>query len=204
VTPAHGTGPAPLRAAKEALRARVLAARDALAPEARRAASAAILAALGGLEAWHGARRVLAYASFGSEPDTAALNQAVLARGAALVLPRVDRAIRGLTLHRVADPAADLRPGTWGILEPDPGRCPAVEPATVDLVVVPGVAFDATGGRLGYGGGYYDRLLAEVPASAARIALAFELQVVDRVPAGPADRRVDLIVTERRTVRATA
>jgi 5-formyltetrahydrofolate cyclo-ligase len=195
---------APLRAAKAALRARVLAARDALVPEARRAASAAILAAVGGLEAWHGARRVLSYASFGSEPDTAALNQAVLSRDRALLLPRIDRATRSLTLHRVADLAAALTPGTWGILEPDPGRCPVVEPATVDLVVVPGVAFDVTGSRLGYGGGYYDRLLAEVSAGAARIALAFELQVVDRVPAGPDDRRVDLIVTERRTVRASA
>ena len=204
MTPADVTGPAPLRAAKAALRARVLAARDALAPEARRAASLTIQAAVGRLEAWREAGRILAYASFGTEPDTAALNQAVLARGAALFLPRVDRAARGLTLHRVTDLATDLRPGTWGILEPDPGRCPVVEPATVDLVVVPGVAFDATGGRLGYGGGYYDRLLADVPASAARIALAFEPQVVDRVPAGPGDHRVDLIVTEQRTVRATA
>ena len=92
---------------------------------------------------------------------------------------------------------ADLTPGPWGIREPDPRRCPPVRPGDVDLVLVPGVAFDAGGGRLGYGGGYYDRLLGTCAEATTLVAAAFEVQMVERVPMGPGDRRVDLVVTER-------
>jgi 5-formyltetrahydrofolate cyclo-ligase len=75
-----------------------------------------------------------------------------------------------------------------------------VAPAAIDWVLVPGVAFDAAGRRLGYGGGYYDRLLPQLSPGVARVAGTLEIQLVDRVPAGPHDLPVDTIVTERRTV----
>jgi 5-formyltetrahydrofolate cyclo-ligase len=182
---------------KGELRHRVLARRDALEPAERARLSAAIVARLSALDAVRRARTVLAYAPFGSEPDTWPLLRAVLAEGRALLLPRVDRAARRLVLHRVTDLEADLAPGTWGILEPIPARCPVVLPPAADVVLVPGVAFDRSGGRLGYGGGYYDRLLAAwPPPRPPLVAPAFELQVVAQVPLLPGDHRVDRVVTE--------
>jgi 5-formyltetrahydrofolate cyclo-ligase len=183
--------------AKAALRRAVLARRDAAPAAARRAWSRAIAGRLAALPALSGAHLVLGYCSFGSEPETGAVLEAVLARGQALALPRVNRTARRLELRLVADPAGQLVPGTWGIREPDPARCPEVAPAAVDFVLVPGVAFDARGGRLGYGGGYYDRLLPALPGRTARVAAAFELQMVPAVPMETGDRRVDLVVTER-------
>jgi 5-formyltetrahydrofolate cyclo-ligase len=104
-----------------------------------------------------------------------------------------------LELHAIADPVRDVAPGHQGIPEPL-SHCPTVAPTAVDWVLVPGVTFDRTGRRLGYGGGYYDRLLPLVPARAPRIAGAFRVQIVERVPAGPHDMRVDAIVTEAETV----
>ena len=186
-----------LTAAKRALRQTVLARRDAAAPGARAAWSAAIFAGLMGLPAVRRAGEVLAYHAFGSEPETLPFLRALLAGDKGLLLPRIDRAARALTVHRVRDLDADLTPGPWGIREPDPRRCPPVRPGDVDLVLVPGVAFDAGGGRLGYGGGYYDRLLGTCAEATTLIAAAFEVQMVERVPMGPGDRRVDLVVTER-------
>jgi 5-formyltetrahydrofolate cyclo-ligase len=189
----------PLGLAKAALRRRVLAARDALSPARRRELSASLYGRLAALPEVCAARAVLAYASFGSEADSAPFLREVLAGGRALALPRVDRAARALRLHRVRDLVADLRPGVLGIAEPDPARCPPLELDEVDVVVTPGVAFDPAGGRLGHGAGYYDRLLAGRPPAAGRprlVAPAFEVQVVDEVPMGPLDRRVDVVVTE--------
>ena len=186
-----------LTAAKRALRQTVLARRDAVVPGERAAWSTAIFARLMGLPTVQRAWEVLAYHAFGSEPETLPFLRALLAGDKGLLLPRIDRAARALTVHRVRDLDADLTPGPWGIREPDPRRCPPVRPGDVDLVLVPGVAFDAGGGRLGYGGGYYDRLLGTCPDATPLVAAAFEVQMVDRVPMGPGDRRVDLVVTER-------
>jgi 5-formyltetrahydrofolate cyclo-ligase len=195
-----GAGAPPsLAERKAALRRRVLAARDALPPGTRARLSAAILARVTALEAFRAAPVVLGYASIGSEPATGAFLDAVLAGGRELVLPRVDRARRRLELHRVADLAADLRPGVWGIAEPDPARCPPAALDAIAFALVPGVAFDPRGGRLGYGAGYYDRLLAAWPAPPPLVAAAFTVQVVDEVPVGPGDRPVDRVVTECET-----
>jgi 5-formyltetrahydrofolate cyclo-ligase len=185
---------------KRLLRQAVLARREAVDPALRACLSAVVLAKVAGLDAFHRARGVLAYASFGSELDTRPFLHEVLASGRLLVLPRVERAARRLALHEVRDLDADLGPGTWGIPEPVPARCRPVEPGEIDFVLVPGVVFDPAGGRLGYGGGYYDRLLAAWPPPAPLlVAAAFELQVVPAVPALPSDRRVDLVITESRT-----
>lgn len=186
-------------AAKAALRREILARRDALDSDARARRSAAALTRVVALDVCRRARVVLGYASFGSELDTRAFLRDTLASGRTLVLPRVDREGRRLVLHQVRDLDADLRPGTSGIPEPVPGRCPAVAPAAVDFVLVPGVVFDPDGGRIGYGAGYYDRLLAAWPGPVpALVAAAFELQVVPIVPVLANDRRVDVVATESR------
>jgi 5-formyltetrahydrofolate cyclo-ligase len=190
-------GDAALRASKRTLRQTVLARRNALTPEARAAWSQAIFARVLPLAAASRVRAVLAYHAFGSEPDTVPFLRALLAGGHSLLLPRIDRPARVLMIHRVGDLERDLVLGPWGIREPDPRRCPPARAGDANFVLVPGVAFDPGGGRLGYGGGYYDRLLATCAEGTPLVAAAFEAQMVDHVPTGASDRRVGMVVTER-------
>jgi 5-formyltetrahydrofolate cyclo-ligase len=95
--------------------------------------------------------------------------------------------------------AAGLVLGSTRALEP-PASAPIVPPREVDLVCVPGVAFDTRGGRLGRGRGHYDATLALLPRSAFRVGLAFESQIVPAVPAEPHDERLDAVVTEARVL----
>lgn len=188
------TGPA-LHDAKRAMRADVIAARDAQSDVARAAASESIAAHVKALPSFWQARCILLTLAFRSEWDTRSLFAAAVGSGKTVALPRVNGATRMLDLHTVEDIARDTAPGYRGIPEPHATR-PRVAIDTVDWVLVPGVAFDLHGSRLGYGGGYYDRLLAQLPAGTPRIAGAFDVQVVSRVPAAPHDLVVDVIATE--------
>jgi 5-formyltetrahydrofolate cyclo-ligase len=121
-----------------------------------------------------------------------------VAAGKLLALPRVRREPKHLWLHAYPGEPSALVTGAYGIREPAPDW-PLVEPAAVDLVVVPGVAFDRHGTRLGYGGGYYDRMLPTIRAgnpAAALVGLAYGFQVVADLPGDPHDVPVDAIATE--------
>jgi 5-formyltetrahydrofolate cyclo-ligase len=185
--------------AKRAARRRALAARDALAPAERERLSAAICTRAAELPELRRASTVLLFASFRSEVDTGPLLRELLRRGTVVALPRV-LGPRLLQAWRVADPAADVVPGTWGIPEPRDGLR-AVAPTDIDAVVVPGAAFAPDGSRCGYGGGFYDTFLPTLREGTPRVALAFEAQVVDELQCETHDRRVDVIVTERRVIR---
>ena len=181
--------------AKAALRETVLRRRAALPERERTALGERILADVLTLPSYQRSTVVLAYAAFGAELQTDGFVRRVLGDGKTLLLPRVERG--GLGLYEVRNPAQDLAPGTWGIREPVPDRCPLGDPGRVDFALVPGVAFDRRGGRLGYGGGFYDRLISDVlPGGVPLVSGAFEVQVVDEVPAGPHDAPVDVVVTE--------
>ena len=190
------SGPA-LRDAKRALRERILAARDGLDTHTRTADSSAIARRIAELASFRGAACIVLTLPFRSEWDTRSLLHDALARGAAVALPRVNEATRMIELHRVRDATADVAPGYRGIPEPL-ASLPRVEPEDVEWILVPGVAFDVDGRRLGYGGGYYDRLLPLLPPLASRIAGAFDLQVVESIPAAPHDLTVNAIATPTR------
>lgn len=181
--------------AKNRLRQSALRRRKAL-PEAERAEwSRRIVARISNLGSYKRSNVVLAYASFGPELETDEFLQRVLNDGKTLVLPRVVGA--RLDLHEVRDLPRHLNLGSRGIREPMPDHCPVVGPGSIDLALVPGVAFDRIGGRLGYGAGFYDRLLAGGLAdNAPLVSGAFEAQIVDRIPLDPHDVPVDLVVTE--------
>jgi 5-formyltetrahydrofolate cyclo-ligase len=200
--PARGAG-APagpvLREAKRALRAATIAARDALPAPLHAARSQAISDRVARLPSFVAAGTVLLTLPFRSEWDTRPLVRAALAAGKTVALPRVDLATRMLELRVIADPDRDAAPGYQGIPEPGPG-CPLIPPAAIGWVLVPGVAFDAAGRRLGYGGGFYDRLLPLLAPGAARVAGAFDAQVAARVPAADRDLAVHAVVTETRTI----
>ncbi len=186
---------APLREAKQSMRTVVAAARDALDPAWRAKASVALVRRIAGLPTFVEAGNVLLTAPFRSEWDASPLIRLALAEGKIVALPRVEQSSRMLEIRRVVDPARDIVAGHRGLPEPDT-RCERVPVASIDWVLVPGVAFDRMGGRLGYGGGYYDRLLPVLPARAARVAGAFSAQIVDAVPSAPHDITMDTVVTE--------
>ena len=194
---------AALREAKRALRAQVIAARDALDEGVRAAASLRICARVARLPSFAAARVVLVTLPFGSEWDTRPLARAALASGKTLVVPRVNGATRMLELHSINDLAGDVTPGYRDIPEPL-STMPRVDAATIDWVLVPGVAFSAECRRLGYGGGYYDRLMSALDPAAPRIAGAFDAQIATWIPAGSHDLSVDMIVTESRILTASA
>lgn len=188
-----------MREVKRATRDRVLRARDAIPAEVRAEAGSAIVKALAARGDFREARTVMLSLSFRSEYETRPLFEAALASGKVVSAPRVNAASRMLEAYAVVDLQRDVAPGFRGIAEPLP-HCQPVALDAIDWVLVPGVAFDTRGHRIGYGGGYYDRLLPLLRGDARRIAGAFELQVVEQVPAAPHDLKVDAIVTERRTM----
>jgi 5,10-methenyltetrahydrofolate synthetase len=184
-----------LRAAKAALRQQIIQQRDALDATTRIAAGARITDQILSLECFRGARCVLAYASMGSELDTAALLSHAIAEKK-LVLPRVDKATRALQLFFVTDLEQDLQSGVWGIREPHPDRCMPAPLGEIDLVLAPGVAFTRRGERLGYGAGYYDQLIARFAPRPDIVVAAFDTQIVPDVPLSETDMPVDIVVTE--------
>lgn len=140
--------------------------------------------------------RIMFFASFRSEVDTLPMIQRALAEGKRVVLPKVQG--EGLALFEIRDFETDVSPGTWGIPEPCEKRPVMLD--AVDLVLVPGLAFDEYGNRLGYGAGFYDKLLAV--CSKTTVALAFEVQMISAVPAALHDIPVKKIVTEKRVITA--
>jgi 5-formyltetrahydrofolate cyclo-ligase len=197
--PAH---PAELAEAKAALRRVILNRRNALDARERLMAGQTITRQIVELDAFRRSSVVLAYSSFGSELGTDEFIRHVLGAGKTLVLPRINRAERTLDLYAVVEPERDLQPGLWGILEPKRERCALVPLDAVEFVLVPGLAFDAQCRRLGYGGGFYDRLLGGSSTPPPLVAGAFETQIVDVVPAGADDGSVDLVITEQRRYSA--
>jgi 5-formyltetrahydrofolate cyclo-ligase len=143
------------------------------------------------------ARTVMGYWSIGSEIDTLPFLQAALDTNKTLVLPKINRTASVLDLYQVTNLETDLQTGIWNIREPNPTICRPATATQIDLILVPGVAFDRQGGRVGHGKGYYDKLLAQCPR-AYKIAAAFEGQVFDRVPMDPHDIPVDALITEPR------
>jgi 5-formyltetrahydrofolate cyclo-ligase len=185
-----------LKQDKRALRRAVLAGRDALSGTERAARSEAIVDRLLGLEEATGAGAVLAFWSFGSEVDTAPLIDRLRSRGTTVALP-VTR--DGDLVPVIWTPGSSMTETSFGSREPTDGR--VLQARELDLIVVPGVAFDRSCHRVGYGGGFYDRLLASTRDGTAAVAIAFGMQVVEEVPTGPLDRPVDAIVTEGDVIR---
>ncbi len=135
------------------------------------------------------------------ELDPAPALEAVVGRGGRVALPRVSSPGAALAFHLAGGWA--LVRGRFGLLEPPP-EAAEIAPAALDLVVLPGIAFDAAGHRLGFGGGFYDRTFGPDAVGVRRpplIGLCFDLQVVARCPVGPDDVAVDVVVTESRVMR---
>lgn len=191
-----------IQARKQALRQSIIAAREKLPAPDRLRLSRAVIGSVCDLIAYRQAQTVLGYLNFGAELAAELWVRQALADGKRVLLPRVNQASKHLDLYKVRDLQHDVAPGSWGIREPVVERCTKEEAlGTVDFVLLPGVAFTREGVRLGYGGGYYDKLLAHMPHRPVLVAGAFALQVVPEIPQEKTDRNVGWLVTEEETIR---
>ncbi|MGZ8256483.1 MAG: 5-formyltetrahydrofolate cyclo-ligase [Gallionella sp.] len=193
-----------LAAQKSALRQTVHAARDALTPVERACLNQQIIQRMALMPAYQNAGVVLAYMNFGSEFGGADWAARVLAEGKRLVLPKVNRATQELDLEWGEDLAAQLEQGMWGIAEPVPASCERLGSLNaVEFATLPGLAFAKNGSRLGYGGGFYDKLLARMSPHPVLVAPAYALQVVTEIPQQTTDVQVDWIVTEHEVIECS-
>jgi len=183
---------------KKAIREEALRRRGSIPGAVRRAKDRALAERLLCLDEYRKAGRVLLYAAFRTEAATEEIIEAAIRSGREVVLPRVDAENGALTKHVIGG-LHELSPGYRGI--PEPTSEARVKVEEVDLVVVPGVAFDPSGRRLGYGGGYYDRLLPRIKGVKPVVALAYEEQLFESLPGEEHDVGVDIIVTDRRVIR---
>ena len=181
-------------ALKKELRHKMLAFRHQLTPAERAAKSRAILARLYEEPAFQRARTVFAYASMPDEVQLGSLLSHCLAEGKRVALPLITG--KGLMEAVNLPELAALVPGKFGIMTVRPEQQEIIPAADIDFIVVPGAAFSPAGDRLGLGGGYYDRYLAERAPQAFRAALTFDGQVTAEVPMEPHDAKVNLILTE--------
>ncbi len=185
---------------KREWRRTIISAIHALDPQDRRTQEEALVEAFGHLPGWPGAGTVLLYVSaFPEEIRTAPLLSLAYRARKRVVLPRVDRAERRLRLFLVSNSDRELTPGVLGILEPHAGL-PEILPETIDWALVPGVAFDEQGFRLGRGAGYYDRLLPRLRPDCVCWALGLSCQVVPRLPVEPHDVPLEGITSPDRTI----
>ena len=186
------------RLAKEELRKRVAALRRALPAEARAQRAALMCERLLALEEFQRARVVATYMPLRFEIAPTVATERAFALGKVVALPRVDSLTKTVTLHRYVA-GDELEESSFMVKEPLESAA-IVPPQDVDVVLVPGLAFDAHGQRLGFGQGFYDRLLLHMRA--LRIGLCFDFQLLAEVPSFPHDLPVDCVVTDLRVLRS--
>ena len=192
---------------KQEIRQQILLNRKQLSAELRVQYSNEIVQQIVGLPEYQAANNVLGYMNFDTEFASDLWAVHALAEGKQLFLPKVNRTTHELDIYRVTDLQHDLAAGLWNIREPLPERCSRlVSLKEVDFILLPGVAFGRDGSRLGYGGGFYDKLLArlteenEGARNPALVAGAYSLQFVDNIPQELTDRKVQWLVTEDETI----
>jgi len=158
-----------------------------------------VISMLTSLPAVHDAAHLFIYVHFRSEVQTMGLIRQLIAEGKTISVPVTLAAESRIIAVRITDPDSQLIPGYYDILEPTPEQIfrATIDPTTLDSVLVPGSVFDPLGGRLGYGGGFYDRFLSESAPQAWQIGLAYALQIVEQVPMESHDQYMDQLVTEQ-------
>lgn len=186
---------------KKHIKERVLQKRDALPEDKRKYLSEAIIENLEKIPEFHRARTFAIFVTFRSEVETRSLIEKLVCDGAIVAVPKVlgDGIMQ---FYKITNLENDLSPGAYGILEPKTGL-PKLKPEDFDMMIAPGSVFDDRGYRIGYGGGFYDRYIPQLRPGCKVISLAFDLQIVDMVPAESFDKKVDMIVTEKRIILGT-
>ena len=143
---------------------------------------------------------VLLYVTNSYEVNTANILKECFNSEKIVVLPVFDTKKRDMKLMKADNYISDLKIGPRGILEPVAGKCKIVPVELIDIAIIPGIALDEKGGRIGSGEGYYDRLIPRLSVTTRKVALAYEDQIIKQVPTEAHDRHVDIIITEKRII----
>ncbi|MFZ0135141.1 MAG: 5-formyltetrahydrofolate cyclo-ligase [Desulfobacterales bacterium] len=146
------------------------------------------------------AKIVLMYIENQNEVKSAGMIRRAIDHGKIVVLPLVKTDTKKFKLFKIDDFDRDMKPGPNNMLQPDPEKCRTVPIDCIDIALIPGVAFDEKGGRIGSGDGYYDRLIPHLPATTRKVALALDDQIIVQVPFESHDKHVDIIITDKRII----
>lgn len=185
---------------KRILRSRLVAQRSSMPPDEALRRSADVQENVRQVPGWQELRTVLVYLPFQNEVDTWELIHELWGRGASTLAPCCRPECPGEMDFYQFRSLQDLRPGSYTIPEPDPGLCPLVDVRNCECILTPGVAFDRQGFRLGFGGGYYDRLLALTEKNVQTIGLAYDFQIMETLPREPHDQAVQVVCTDKERI----
>lgn len=188
---------------KKMLRSEMLSKRNSLSQQSLMVKSSAITKLLFSTDYYKDSKYIMSYIDFRNEVRTEEIIKKTLKEGKNVIIPISIVETRQLILSQLMDYDKELEAGTYGILEPKKKFIREVNPDLIDLILMPGVAFDRRGFRIGYGGGYYDRFLTRIDKSVPKAALAFDLQMVPYVKEGRYDIPVDYIITESEIIKAS-
>jgi 5-formyltetrahydrofolate cyclo-ligase len=189
-----------IRATKDQIRSDTVAEIEALSNSVLNAKIKAIENRLFEFANFLESRIVLMYVGGESEIPTGDILHRAHEFGKIVVLPAFVTETRKMKLMKVDNLRRDLRDGPRGVAEPNPERCKRVPIEKVDIAIIPGIAFDEKGARIGTGRGYYDRLIPNLSITTRKVALALEEQMVPQIPMESHDKFVDIIITDKRIV----
>lgn len=189
---------------KQSIRQSIIAGREGISVAERARMSGEIRCRISALPEYGAACGVMGVMAFGAEFESDGWVRQVLADGKRLILPKVNRVTRQLDPYRVTDLDTQIGLGSYGIREPVASCCELADLAEIDFILLPGVAFGRDGSRLGYGGGFYDKLLERLPHRPILVAAAFSMQLIEGIPQEATDRKVDWLVTEHETIHCAA
>lgn len=178
---------------KKLIRDRILEIRDNISIDERKKYDEEIFNKVIESKYYKEANSIFIFVSYKTEVDTHKIIKKSLEDGKIVCVPKVISKKDGM-YGAVINKFSDLKPGKYGILEPGEENVKILE-KDIDLVLVPGAVFDKEGGRIGYGGGFYDRFLVKIRKNVSKIAIAYNAQIIDKVPMGELDVRIDGIIS---------
>lgn len=186
---------------KDDMRKKCISARNNVNFDDLLANSKSITKKLDELEYVRQAKTLMCYVSFGSEVYTHDVINKWLLNGKQVCVPHVVKNIDKRSMEAVSISSfKELKPGTFGVLEPPLVESNIVLPDSIDIVIVPGCAFDLNKNRMGYGAGYYDRFLKHTSGKCLKIGIAFDFQVMEEIPCDEYDVPLDILITEKRII----
>jgi 5-formyltetrahydrofolate cyclo-ligase len=189
-----------IKSAKEQIRKDIAKAINGVTEKQRAEKTKAIEARLFGFANFLEARIVLLYIDRENEVRSKNILKGAYAFNKIVVLPAFEDERHKVSVFKVDHPEKDLLAGPRGVAQPNPARCKPVPLQKIDIAIIPGLAFDEKGARIGSGQGYYDRFIPDLPATTRKVALAFEEQIIPQAPTEPHDKHVDIIITDKRII----
>jgi len=185
---------------KKLLREYIKSQRDLLSVADRLYFSNIIMEKLVSLQSFKEANSIMCFASFGSEVNTFPVLKKIISDGKTLILPKVEKVngYKVLETYKINDLEGQLTKGVFGIMEPDPQKCEIAHISEAELILCPGVVFDHKCNRIGYGGGFYDKLFSSTKTSFLKVGIAFDLQIIESIETDFFDIPMDKVITEKR------